>query len=112
MAGQTVSTQVRELERSLGYALLKPAGRGIALTDAGVAVMQQVEKIFQPGEQLPAALIKIFGAAVFPVAELVEPELMARYGVRRVDACEGVDEHFFAIGVQKKLLPAPGPGAT
>ena len=28
MAVQTVSAQVRELEKSLGYALLKPAGRG------------------------------------------------------------------------------------
>jgi LysR family transcriptional activator of nhaA len=28
MAVQTVSTQVRELGRALGYALLKPAGRG------------------------------------------------------------------------------------
>ena len=35
MAVQTVSTQVRELERSLGHALLKPAGRGLALTEAG-----------------------------------------------------------------------------
>jgi LysR family transcriptional regulator, transcriptional activator of nhaA len=263
MAVQTVSTQVRELERSLGYALLKPAGRGIALTDAGVAVMQQAEKIFQLGEQLPAALrdavgsprvrlavgisdglpklavwhlmqpvmqepnlklichedefedllgdlalhrldvvladrtappnpnlklyshplasstlawyappalleaarkgfpqslsrvpvllptahaavrprldqwferlsirpnvvgefedsalLKTFGAAgmgVFPVAELVEAELITRYGVKRAGACEGVEEHFFAIGAQKKvlhplvqkLLPAP-----
>ena len=31
MAVQTVSAQVRELERSLGYALLKPAGRGLVL---------------------------------------------------------------------------------
>ena len=30
MAVQTVSTQVRELERSLGCVLLKPAGRGLA----------------------------------------------------------------------------------
>ena len=35
MAVQTVSTQVKELERSLGYALLKPAGRGLVLTEAG-----------------------------------------------------------------------------
>ena len=35
MAVQTVSAQVRELERSLGHALLKPAGRGLALTEAG-----------------------------------------------------------------------------
>lgn len=252
VAVQTVSTQVRDLERSLGYVLLKPAGRGIALTDAGIAVMQQAEKIFQLGEQLPAALrdalgsprvrlavgisdglsklavwhlmqpvlqepnlkllchedefedllgdlalhrldvmladraappnpnlkvyshplassalawyapavllaaarkgfpqslsqvpvllptthaavrprldqwferlairpnvvgefedsalLKTFGAAgmgVFPVAELVETELMTRYGVKRVGLCEGVEEHFFAIAAQKKVL--------
>jgi LysR family transcriptional activator of nhaA len=56
MAVQTVSTQVRELERSLGYALLRPAGRGLALTDAGVAAMRQADQIFQLGEQLPAAV--------------------------------------------------------
>ncbi len=54
MAVQTVSTQVRELERSLGYELLKPAGRGLVLTEAGVAAMQQAEQIFSLGEHLPA----------------------------------------------------------
>lgn len=53
MAVQTVSAQVRELERSLGYALLKPAGRGLVLTDAGLAAMQQADQIFQLGEDLP-----------------------------------------------------------
>jgi len=38
MAVQTVSAQVRELERDLGCQLLRPAGRGLALTEAGVAV--------------------------------------------------------------------------
>lgn len=56
MAVQTVSTQVRELERALGYALLKPAGRGVALTEAGAAALRQAEQIFQLGEQLPAAV--------------------------------------------------------
>ena len=56
MAVQTVSTQVRELERSLGHALLKPAGRGLVLTEAGVAAMRQADQIFQLGEQLPAAV--------------------------------------------------------
>jgi LysR family transcriptional regulator, transcriptional activator of nhaA len=56
MAVQTVSTQVRELERSLGYALLKPAGRGLVLTEAGAAAMRQAEQIFQLGEQLPACV--------------------------------------------------------
>jgi LysR family transcriptional regulator, transcriptional activator of nhaA len=53
MAVQTIGTQVRELEKSLGYALLKPAGRGLVLTEAGVAAMQQADHIFQMGEQLP-----------------------------------------------------------
>lgn len=56
MAAQTVSAQVRELERALGYALLKPAGRGLALTDAGVAAMRQADLIFQLGEQLPSVV--------------------------------------------------------
>jgi LysR family transcriptional activator of nhaA len=54
MAVQTVSAQVRELERSLGYALLKPAGRGLVLTEAGQAAMHQADLIFQLGEDLPA----------------------------------------------------------
>lgn len=54
MAVQTVSTQVRELEHVLGHALLKPVGRGLALTDAGRAAMDQADQIFQLGEQLPA----------------------------------------------------------
>ncbi len=56
MAVQTVSAQVRELERNLGYALLKPAGRGLVLTDAGLAAMQQADQIFQLGENLPAVV--------------------------------------------------------
>jgi len=53
MAVQTVSAQVRELERSLGVVLLKPAGRRLALTEAGMAALGQAEQIFQMGERLP-----------------------------------------------------------
>jgi LysR family transcriptional activator of nhaA len=56
IAVQTVSTQVRELERSLGCVLLKPAGRGVTLTDAGRAALQQADQIFELGDQLPAAV--------------------------------------------------------
>ena len=252
MAVQTVSSQVRELEKSLGYELLKPAGRGVVLTGAGLAAMQQAELIFQLGGKLPdvvsaaagttsvrlavgiseglaklavhhlmqpiiktpnlrlicqedefedllgdlalhrldvvladraapsnpnlkvyshslgssnlswfaspewlaaaqkdfplslasvpvllptshaavrpridhwferlgiqpnlvgefedGALLKTFGAAgmgVFPAAALVQTELMTRYNVERVGDCDGVQEHFFAIGVHKKVL--------
>ena len=251
MAVQTVSTQVRELEKALGYVLLKPAGRGLVLTEAGQAAMRQAEQIFQLGEQLPAlvrdavsapsvrlavgisdglpklvvrsllqpvmdvphlrlvchegqiedllaelalhrldivladrappsnanvkvyghslgssalawyatpalaaaarrgfqqslakvpvllpthhaamrlsldrwferegvrpqvvgefedsALLKTFGASgmgVFPATALVHDELGARYGVRRIGVCEGVEEHFFAIGTERKV---------
>lgn len=251
MAVQTVSAQVRELERALGHALLAPAGRGLVLTDAGRAALRQADQIFALGEQLPAqvrdaadtptvrlsagiadglpklvvhrlmgpalaeprlrlncreadldvllaelalhrldvvladrappsnpslrlyahrlggspiawyappallaaarrgfpaslarvpvllptpqaavrprldhwferaglrprvvgevgdsALLKTFGAGglgVFPAAELVEDDLVQRYGVRRVGRCEGVEEHYLAIGSEKKV---------
>jgi len=56
MAVQTVSAQVRALEQSLGYALFKPAGRGMALTEAGDAAVSYADQIFQLGEELPAAV--------------------------------------------------------
>ena len=56
VAVQTVSAQVRELEREFGHALLRPAGRGVALTEAGQAVLRQADLIFALGEQLPSVL--------------------------------------------------------
>lgn len=53
MALQTISTQVRELERSLGHQLLKPEGRGVALTDAGQVAFSRAEEIFQLGQLIP-----------------------------------------------------------
>lgn len=53
MAVQTISAQVRELERALGHQLLKPAGRGVALTEAGQAAFARAEEIFQLGQGLP-----------------------------------------------------------
>jgi LysR family transcriptional activator of nhaA len=65
---QTVSTQVRELEHALGAALLKPAGRGLALTDAGQAALELAEQIFQIGETLPE---RVRDAATSPSVRLV-----------------------------------------
>lgn len=67
MAIQTVSAQVRELERSLGHQLLKPAGRGVALTEAGEAAFARAEEIFQIGQQLPE---EVRAAATRPVVRL------------------------------------------
>jgi LysR family transcriptional activator of nhaA len=47
---QTISAQVRELEKSLGHQLLKPSGRGVALTEAGQAAFTRAEEIFQLGQ--------------------------------------------------------------
>lgn len=52
MAVQTISVQVRELEKALGHQLLKPAGRGVALTDAGQAAFARAEEIFHLGQGL------------------------------------------------------------
>jgi LysR family transcriptional activator of nhaA len=52
MAVQTISAQVRELEKSVGRQLLKPAGRGVVMTEAGAAAFNRAEQIFQIGETL------------------------------------------------------------
>lgn len=64
---QTVSTQVRELEQALGAALLKPSGRSLVLTEAGIAALEQAEQIFQIGETLPE---RVRDAATAPAVRL------------------------------------------
>jgi LysR family transcriptional regulator, transcriptional activator of nhaA len=54
MAVQTISAQVKELERALGYQLLKPDKRGFALTEAGEVAFARAEDIFRLGQSLPA----------------------------------------------------------
>ncbi len=56
MAVQTVSAQVRELERALGVQLLRPQGRGVVLTEPGERAVRQAEMIFELGEALPELL--------------------------------------------------------
>jgi len=67
VAVQTLSAQVRALERELGHALLRPAGRGLALTEAGEAARRQADQIFQLGEELPG---RVRDAAVAPTLRL------------------------------------------
>ena len=67
MAVQTISAQVRDLEQSLGHQLFKPAGRGVALTEAGLAAFAQAEEIFERGQRIPD---EVREAASAPVARL------------------------------------------
>jgi LysR family transcriptional regulator, transcriptional activator of nhaA len=81
LAVQTIGTQVRELERALGHALLKPAGRGLALTEAGTAAMQQAEQIFALGAQLPAFVRDAVGTPTVRLAVGISdglPKLVVR----------------------------------
>lgn len=57
MAIQTISAQVKALEQDLGCQLLKPAGRGVTVTEAGQAVFARAEEIFQIGELIPAEAV-------------------------------------------------------
>ena len=68
MAVQTVSAQVRALEKELGHELLKPAGRGVALTDAGRAALARAEQIFELGQLIPQ---EVRATASAPVVRLV-----------------------------------------
>ena len=67
MAIQTVSAQVRDLERALGHQLLKPQGRGVTLTDAGRVAFERAEQIFQIGQSL---VRDVQEAATAPVLRL------------------------------------------
>ena len=67
MAVQTISVQVRDLEKDLGHQLLKPAGRGVALTEAGQAAYARAEEIFALGQGI-AQEVREAGSA--PVARL------------------------------------------
>ncbi len=67
MAIQTISTQVRELEKSLGHQLLKPEGRGLTLTEAGQVAYARAEEIFQIGQRLTS---EVADAAAGPSARL------------------------------------------
>lgn len=53
---QTLSSQVRALELSLGRSLFKPQGRGLVLTEAGLVALRYADQIFQIGDQLVDSL--------------------------------------------------------
>jgi LysR family transcriptional activator of nhaA len=59
------------------------------------------------GEFEDSTLLKTFGAGgmgVFPAAELAPDDMAQRYRIRRVGDCDGVEEHFFAVVTQRKIM--------
>ncbi|MEX8493377.1 transcriptional activator NhaR [Sphaerotilus sp.] len=53
---QTLSTQIKLLENSLGCALFRKRGRGLELTDDGRAALGYADQIFALGAELEAAI--------------------------------------------------------
>jgi LysR family transcriptional activator of nhaA len=52
-------------------------------------------------------LLATFGSAgmgVFPAASWVHDKLISRYEVAHLGPCEGVEEQFFAIGTEKRVM--------
>lgn len=83
MAVQTVSTQVRELERSVGCVLLKPEGRGVTLTDAGVIAARQAGQIFELGDQLAGLVRDAVGSPIVRLAVGL-PDGLPKLAVQRL----------------------------
>jgi LysR family transcriptional activator of nhaA len=53
---QAISTQLGQLERQLGQALLAPQGRSLKLTEAGRTALAYADSIFHMGDKLREAL--------------------------------------------------------
>ena len=59
VAIQTISTQLGQLEKSIGKSLFAPQGRRLVLTEAGRIALRYAEQIFALGEQMQEALADI-----------------------------------------------------
>ena len=86
----------------------------VLLPTAHTAVRDRLDQWFEQrairprivGEFEDSALLKTFGASgmgIFPAAEWAHDDLLAHFAVQRLGPCEGVTEHFFAIGTEKKV---------
>lgn len=86
VAVQTVSAQLQSLERDLGVALLRPAGRGLVLTQAGEAAQALADRIFALGAALPE-------------------QVQVAAGSRAVRLAVGVSDGLAKLVVQRLLAP-------
>ncbi len=105
---QTVSTQIRDFEESIGEKLFDRKGRRLLLTDLGRVVLQYADEIFSVGQELQETLrgqgterplrLIVGVANVLPkliVHRLIEPALEVGRSVRIV-CREGTPEELFA----------------
>ena len=53
---QTISAQIKLFEEELGATLLRPAGRGLELTEAGRVALSYADEMFALGDELQASV--------------------------------------------------------
>jgi LysR family transcriptional regulator, transcriptional activator of nhaA len=97
----------RDFPRSLSdVPLLLPTSHAALRPRLDHWIAEQGLRVRVAGEFEDSALLATFGAeglGVFPAALSVDDALTTRHGVVRVGLSEGVEEHFFAVGTDKKI---------
>ena len=83
---QAVSTQLGQLERQLGQALLAPQGRSLKLTEAGRTALAYADSIFHMGDKLREALAEPSAGRVRLAVGLTDavPKLIAFHVLEKV----------------------------
>jgi LysR family transcriptional activator of nhaA len=87
----------------------------ILLPTGHTAVRARIDQWFEAkgivprivGEFEDSALLKTFGErgmGVFPAVSIAQENLLERSGLKQLGVCDGVQEQFFAIGTEKKVL--------
>ena len=122
---QTVSTQIRDLERALGEKLFHRTGRRLVLTDGGQLVYRYADEIFSLGQELMETLqgrpsgrplrLVVGVADVLPkliAHRLIEPALKLEESVQvvcREDRPEKLIAELAVHGLDVVLSDAPIP---
>lgn len=85
LAGPTLSIQISQLERAVGFRLFERNRRGVTLTPQGRATFEHCEKIFTEGEALLAMVRKGAGSVPASLRLGVQESISARIVLSIVD---------------------------
>lgn len=91
LAGPTLSLQISQLEKSLGFRLFERTRRGVTMTPEGRATFEHCEKMFTVGEALLAMVRKGAGSVPAPLRLGVQESISASIVLRIIDFVATVD---------------------
>ncbi|WP_126444221.1 transcriptional activator NhaR [Sulfuricystis multivorans] len=89
---QSISGQLREFEEALGVQLLRRAGRGLELTEAGQRILGYAEQIFSLGEEMLAVLRDATQAQSITFRVGIADSVPKMVAYRLVEPSLGLDE--------------------